>query len=125
MSDERRSWDHDRDLGPGDAALVRRIAEAYRPPEASASERVAFRARLDARIRRGSTRRVWVAGFATVAAAAAFVWLRGPAPVGPIAVPPDTAAGDALLALAASSEEEALPADYQAIDDLFLENEGV
>jgi hypothetical protein len=118
MSDER-------DLDPGDAALVRRIAEAYRPPEASASQRVAFRARLDARIRRGSARRVWVAGFATAAAAVAIVWLHGPAPVDPTAATPDVSAGDALLALAASSEDEALPADYQAIEDLFIENEGV
>src|SRR5258706_6153250 len=117
MSDERHAWDDDRDLEPGDAALVQRIAEAYRPPEASASQRVAFRARLDARIRHGSARRVWVAGCAAAAAAAAFVWLRGPAPVAPSAALPDAAAGDALLALVASSEEEALPADYQAIED--------
>jgi hypothetical protein len=124
MSDERHSLDQERDLEPGDAALVRRIAEAYRPPDPTAAARVAFRARVDARIRRRTARRVWVTGIATATAAAAFMWLRGAAPVGPPASP-DAATGDTLLALAASSEEEALPADYQAIEDLLLEGEGV
>jgi hypothetical protein len=47
-------------------------------------------------------------------------------PVVPTALQSDADGGEALLALAsATDEEEALPADYQAIEDLFLEGEGV
>ena len=86
----------------------------------------AFRARVDARIRRRAVGRRWAAGAATAAAAVAIVWLRGPL-ADATAPAPDAATDEALLALAlpAASEEEALPADYQAIEDLFLEGEGV
>jgi hypothetical protein len=124
MSDERH---HDHELSRGDAELVRRIAESYRPPEPAASARAAFRARLDARIRRRAVGRRWVAGATTaaVAVAVAIVWLRGP--FSSDAPAPDATSDEALLALAlpADSEEEALPADYQAIEDLLLEGEGV
>jgi len=108
-----------------DAELVSRIAQSYRPCDPAPSARAAFRAGIDARIRRRALQR-WAAGAATAAAALAFVLLlRGsPAPIAPIADPPDDAA---LLAFALpdESEDEALPADYQAIEDLFLEGEGV
>ena len=131
MSDERREADPL--LDPGDAELVRRIAETYRPPEPAASARVVFRARLDERIRRRAVGRRWLAGAAAgaTAAAAALVLLRG-SPVGwePVAEPVAEASStpeEALLALAlpADAEEENLPADYQAIDVLLLEGEGV
>ena len=53
------------------------------------------------------------------------MWLRGPLPTD--APASDATSDEALLALAlpAESEEEALPADYQAIEDLLLEGEGV
>ncbi len=123
MSDERH--DADRELSRGDAELVRRIGESYRPPEPAASARAAFRARVDARIRRRSVGRRWAAGAATAAAAVAIVWLRGALPTN--APASDATTDEALLALVlpAASEEEALPADYQAIEDLFLEGEGV
>jgi ferric-dicitrate binding protein FerR (iron transport regulator) len=123
MSGERHHADHE--LGRGDAELVRRIAESYRPPEPAASARAAFRARLDARIRRRAVGRRWAAGAATAAAAVAIVWLRGSLPMD--APAPDATSDEALLALAlpAASEEEVLPADYQAIEDLLLEGEGV
>ena len=108
-----------------DAELVRRIAESYRPPEPAASARAAFRARVDARIRRRAMQR-WAAGAATAAAALALVLLRGSPPVAP--TPSADAADDAALlalALPEESEDEALPADYQAIEDLLLEGEGV
>ncbi|MGH7338070.1 MAG: hypothetical protein ACREI7_10850, partial [Myxococcota bacterium] len=78
-----------------------------------------------ARIRRRAVGRRWVAGAATAAIAVAIVWLRGPLPTD--APAPDAAGDEALLALAfpAESEAEALPADYQAIEDLLLEGEGV
>jgi hypothetical protein len=121
MSDERHHADHE--LNRGDAELVRSIAESYRPPEPAVSARAAFRARLDARIRRRAVGRRWVAGAATAAVAVAIVWLRGPFS----SDAPDATSDEALLALAlpAASEEEALPADYQAIEDLLLEGEGV
>jgi len=125
MNDGRRATDLESDLAPGDAELVRRIAAEYQPSEASASARVAFRAGIDARVRRRQMRRVWVAGLATASALALFASLRT-APVVPTALPGDPDGGEALLALATSAdEEEALPADYQAIEDLFLEGEGV
>jgi hypothetical protein len=107
-----------------DEALVRRIAESYRPPEPAPSARAAFRAGIDARIRRRATQR-WSAAAATICAALAFVLLRGsPAPIAPSTDLRDDAA---LLALALpdESEDETLPADYQAIDDLLIEGEGV
>ncbi|HKA14579.1 MAG TPA: hypothetical protein VKH41_06150 [Myxococcota bacterium] len=115
----------DRDLDLGDAELVRRIAESYRAPEPSAAERVALRARIDARLQRRSVRRLWVAGAATAGVAAAIALLRAGEPA--VAPAPDAAADEALLALAApaGAEEEALPDDYQAIEDLLLEGEGV
>src|SRR5262245_52807866 len=123
MSDLRP--EHDRDLAPGDAELVRQIAESYRAPELPAPARVAFRACLDARIRRRSARRLWIAGAVTAFAAAVLVWLRGELPAE--APTPDATSDAALLALAlpADAEEEVLPADYQAIEDLLLEGEGV
>ena len=75
-----------------DAELVRRIARSYRPPEPAPSARAAFRAGIDARIRRRALQR-WTAGAATAAAALAFVLLRGsPAPIAPTADIPDDAA---------------------------------
>ena len=107
-----------------DEELVRRIAESYRPPVPASSARAAFRAGIDARIRRRTTQR-WAAAAATASAALALVLLRGsPAPLAPSTDLPDDAA---LLALALpdESEDETLPADYQAIDDLLIEGEGV
>ena len=107
-----------------DAELVRRIAQSYRPPEPAPSARAAFRAGIDARIRRRATQR-WAAAAATISVALALVLLRGsPAPLTPSTDLPDDAA---LLALALpdESEDENLPADYQAIDDLLIEGEGV
>jgi hypothetical protein len=121
MSDRHREDDRD-------AALVRRIAESYRPAELSPAARVAFRARVDARIRRRRTVQRWAAGSATAAAALALVLLRGSAPEPSAPSANANAASDAALlalALPADSEEESLPADYQAIEDLFLEGEGV
>jgi hypothetical protein len=124
MSDERRFAVTDRELERGDAELVRRIAESYRPAEPAVAARVAFRARLDARIRRRAVGRRWVAGVATAAAAVALVWLRGSPPIDP----PTTDASDQallVLALPPESDEEVMPADYQAIEDLLLAGEGV
>jgi hypothetical protein len=117
------------ELDRGDAELVRQIAAAYRPPDPAPSARAVFRAGVDARIRRRTAGRRWALGAATVAAAAAFVVLRGPAPVAPVAgeSSSDAAAEEALLAIAApeDAEEQTLPADYEAIEGLFLEGEGV
>ena len=123
MSDERHHADHE--LSRGDAELVRSIAQSYRPPEPAASARAAVRARVDARIRRRAVGRRWVTGLATAAVAAAIVWLRGALPTD--APAPDATNDEALLALAlpADAEEEVLPADYQAIEDLLLEGEGI
>jgi hypothetical protein len=140
MSDPRHPPETNRDLDPGDADLVRRIAESYRPAESTPSMRVAYRDRLDARIRRRAKRRLWLAGSAAaaVAAAAALVWLRVPigAPFASgspdrdqeIALEPEASSSDAneedallAFALPADSEEVALPADYEAIEDLILE----
>ena len=107
-----------------DEALVRRIAASYRPAESAPSARAAFRAGIDARIRRRATQR-WTAAAAMACVALALVLLRGsPAPLAPSTDLPDDAA---LLALALpdESEDEVLPADYQAIDDLLIEGEGV
>jgi len=120
MSDRHREDDRD-------AALVRRIAESYRPAEPSPAARVAFRARVDARIRRRRTVQRWAAGAATAAAALALVLLRGSAPEPSAPSANANAASDAALlalALPADSEEESLPADYQAIEDLLVEGEG-
>jgi hypothetical protein len=120
MSEQRP--DPENELDRGDAALVRWIVETYRPPEPAPSARAAFRARLDARIRRRAAGRRWRVGAATVAVAAALVWLRGSLPVHREPAP-DASADEALLALAlpADSDEEAMPADYQAIEALFLD----
>jgi hypothetical protein len=123
MSDRPRDVDRD-------AELVRRIAENYRPTQPSPAERVAFRAALDVRIRRRARGRLWIAGAATAAVAAVLVLVRGSLPVGaPKAPVTPVAAIDAdetLLALALpASEAQTLPADYQAIEDLLLEGEGV
>ncbi len=114
-----------------DAELVRRIAQSYRPPEPEPSARVAFRAGVDARIRRRAGRKLWLAGAATAAVAVSFALLRGSLPADAPTAPPATVAGietgEALLALTlpTESDAEALPADYQAIEELFLEGEGV
>src|SRR5262249_30882488 len=111
------------ELSPGDAALVRQIAESYRAPERTAAARAAFRAGVDARIRRRASDPWWMAGAAAVAVALAAVWLRGPAPLRR-APERDVRAGEALLALALpadSAEDEAMPADYEAIEDLLME----
>ena len=123
MSDDLRGNDRD-------AQLVRHIAESYRPRELSPAQRVAFRARLDARIRVRARLRLWIAGAATVAVAALAVLVRGTLPVSEPSEPGVQAAAidaeEELLALALpASEPETLPADYQAIDDLLLEGEGV
>jgi hypothetical protein len=126
MSEERRSGEHELER---DAAFVRRIAEVYRPAEPAPAARVAFRAALDARIARRASARRWLAGAAAVACALGTVWLRGAPPIVPTAPESATAeagAAEALLALAVpGSEPQVLPADYQAIDDLLLEGEGV
>jgi anti-sigma factor RsiW len=112
-----------------DVDFVRHVAESYRPREFSSAERVAFRTRLDARIRRRAQLPIWIAGAATAAAVAVLVLVRGSLPVNAPAEPGTSAALDAeetLLALALpASDAEKLPADYQAIDDLLLEGEGV
>jgi hypothetical protein len=124
MSERHR--EEDRDLARGDAELVRQIAESYRPPEPPRSARAAFRDRLDARIRRRAARRLWMTGAATAGVAAALVLLAA-WPATPPAPATESSTDAALLALAlpAESEAEPLPADYQAIEDLLLEGEGV
>ena len=123
---ERR--DRETGLDPGDADLVRRIAESYRPAERGASARVSFRAGVDARVRRRSIGRrlTTIATAATAAAAIAIAWSIGPWATDPSA--PYDESDEALLAFAlpsaAESDEESLPADYQAIEDLFLESDG-
>jgi len=123
MSDHLRGDDHD-------AQLVRQIAESYRPRELSPAQRVAFRTRLDARIRGRARLRLWIAGAATTAVAVLVVLVRGTLPVSEPAEPGVQEAAidaeEALLAFASPAPEpETLPADYQAIDDLLLEGEGV
>jgi hypothetical protein len=113
-----------------DADFVRHVAESYRPRELSAAERVAFRTRLDARIRRRAHLPLWIAGAATAAVVALAVLVRGSLPVETPATTGSSAAAldaeETLLALALpASDAETLPADYQAIDDLLLEGEGV
>jgi hypothetical protein len=123
MSDQRHDIETEERLDRGDAELVRRIAAAYRPAESAPSARAAFRAGIDARIRRRTALQRWALGAATVAAAALLLLSRAPAPVAPERTASDMSAEEALLALAApaDAEEAALPADYEAISDLFLE----
>jgi hypothetical protein len=114
-----------------DAEFVRKIAETYRPTAPTPAQRVAFRAGVDARIARRVSARRWLAGAAAAACALGLLWLRSSPTAGPTSTPAaaiaEIDATEALLALAepATSESEALPADYQAIGDLLLEGEGV
>jgi hypothetical protein len=139
MSEPNLNREAEHVLDHGDAELVREIAQSYRPAPAAPSARAAFRAGVDARIRRRASRRIWTAGTALATAAVAMFALRGVLPSdSPLLAPtqgaepdmtiasaatPDDTVEEALLTvgLPASSEEQALPADYQAIDDLFLE----
>jgi len=126
MSDPR---DPKRDARENDA-FVRTLAAHYRPPEPTPAERAAFRAGLDERLarRRGAAWLPWAAGLATASAALALVFVPGTTSDSADA-PPATrlasgpAAADALLWLATpeSEEDDALPADYEAIAGLFLE----
>ena len=104
---------------------MRRIAESYRPPElrrplarrsARASTRGSGGARRPA-VDRGRRDRCSRASVLVLAAGSP------PAPRRRPTLPTEAA----LLALGAAeeSEDEALPADYQAIEDLLLEGEGV
>lgn len=133
VNDGRRDPRTELPLAAEDAAFVRRLADAYAPPAAAPQERVAFRAALDRRLER--ERRVpWLPALGGVAAAALALALvlgapgsRAPAPS---PAPPTTQTRatpeEALLALAALGEDagdegsESLPADYEAIADLFL-----
>lgn len=129
--------DHPEDRTASDPAtetFVRRVNEAYAPPPLTPVRRAEFHARLDARLERGARPR-WGARLAAVGAVAAASVLalrlasdgRLAAPVAvPAAVPTTTAIAtpdEALLVLATESEtsdEETLPADYEAISSVFL-----
>lgn len=127
MSD-RHDTVEDRDaLRPEDESLVRRVAEAWRAPEQTPAERVAFQRRLDARLAkqtRGPSAR-WLrplAGAAVLAAGIALALLavtgRGvrdagtiataPVPVAPAPSPApatDSARGEAIYALATEDDD--------------------
>jgi len=122
-----------------DEAFVRRLAEAYAPPPRTASQRVAFQAALDERLRREGRRGRLGLGLAALAAAAAAVLVLRvfPEPTGggpavrsaPVASDPTPLRAlarpqeEAILALSVGTEtasEEALPADYEAIAGVFL-----
>ncbi len=139
--------DDDRpELSSEDARFVRRIAEAWAPPEPTAARRARFDARLAERLaRRRSPRRALVLA-ATLAAAALVVLVRvggetgrtgvtekpkapqGIASAPPIAPAESATAEETLIALASdralasavagSDRDEALPEDYQAIASL-------
>lgn len=128
LPDDRREAD------PATEAFVRRVNEAYAPPPLTPARRVAFHARLDERLERGARPR-WGARLAAAGAVAAACVLTlrlasdgrlavplVPPPVVPTATTiasPD----EALLVLATESEtsdEETLPADYEAISSVFL-----
>ena len=119
-------------------AFVRRVAEIYAPPQLTPSQRAAFHAALEARLRSEPRRGRILWGFAMLATAAALVLV--------LRVMPDrtqtatmTHASDpaseqtfsgaasaqeaAILALALDSEtagSDALPPDYEAIAGVFL-----
>ncbi len=130
-----RSDDETR-LSAEEEAFVRRLAGAWAPPERRPEQRLAFQAKLDARLRgrRGRLASGWML-VATAAAAAVALWMRTEA-VEPLvsgtlgeaaedlsgsAVTPE----EAILAFVVEPEEaepeEALPADYEAIASVFLD----
>jgi hypothetical protein len=131
---QRRDRDeNDLRLSPDEHDFVASVREAYRWPEPSPAARAAFRARLEQRLdqRRGGAAPVWASlAVAGVAAMALAVWLIpadeshraiSEAPTH-LAMP---AAGDAILALAASPDDDlgkdaSLPDEYVAISDLLL-----
>jgi hypothetical protein len=140
MTDTRPPADPDApELARSEHRFVARVAGAYRARPQSPAERVAFQARLDARIARprGVTPLRALAG---AAAAAAAVWLvvaglgseepagelrvaRAGDPV-PAAASGRASAAEAILSLSSEddSEDEPLPDDYAAIADLFLDS---
>jgi hypothetical protein len=117
----------DRDLhAPEDEALVRRIADAYAPPQLGPARRAAFDAELELRLARDRWRLApWISAAVVAGAAALLVITRMPAaPQQPLAAEDalDASADEEfVLALAGGSTDEfddALPADYQAIASL-------
>jgi hypothetical protein len=140
MSDSQRPRDPDAPVQTrAEERFVARVADAYRARPQSAQARVAFQARLDARIARRRTRLTLraLAG-AVAAAAAAWVVVAGlgsgdrvaelrvaragdPLPAGSSRT---ATAEEAILSLSAEDEgeEESLPDDYAAIADLFLDS---
>lgn len=126
------------ELEPRDEAFVRRLSEVYSLPRMSASRRVAFQAALEARLHR-RRRSFWKplgAMTAAVAAVGLFVVVQrgtdagGSAATGAGANPAPTTVAmlgstpeQTILDIATVSyegRENDLPADYEAIDNLFL-----
>jgi hypothetical protein len=130
-------------LGPEERELVERVAESYAPRAWTPAERSAFDARLESRLEgRARIRLLWPAlGAATVAVAAAALWLARPAELEPAGsgspvvaqrLETDTPGSlDELLLTyesfygdeeAGALDTRALPEDYVAIAALLLEN---
>jgi hypothetical protein len=108
-----------------DARFIERLAQALPRPELSPARRAAFHARLDERRRRGAVA-AWRPGWLALGAASAALALWLALPGAPVPEPVREAqAADAEAILALATEEprdrsEALPADYQAIEDLWM-----
>ncbi len=141
-----RDMRHDDELGRDDQAFVDRVSAAYRAPELPPSRRVAFREALDRRMADGTRARRWRAAglLACGALALALAWLgttlpspvapettnvaRAPTPAetgleAPLTIAADTTPEEALLSFSdepLSDEATSLPADYEAIESLFL-----
>jgi hypothetical protein len=140
MKDTQRTPDPDAPvLARAEQRFVAHVAEAYRASPQSVEQRVAFQARLDARIaRRRILPRLRMLAGAAVAAAAAWLVVMGlgwdprgelrvaragdPRPAA--AESTRASAAEAILSLSADEddEDESLPDDYAAIADLFLDS---
>lgn len=133
--------DERRDLSGEDQQFVERLASHFAPPLMTVAQRVAFDKALDTRLAMRQRQKMFVPAFATVAVAAAVVWLSVsglftslPAGGGK----PETLVAEArteaqweyeLLSLnapidsAPQDEPELLPDDYRAIASVFLDGE--
>jgi hypothetical protein len=119
-------------------AFVRRVAEIYAPPPQTPTQRAAFSAALEARLRNEGRRGRALWGFATIATAATLILVLRMLPdrTQTDATPDASALASeqtflgaasaqeaAILALALDSEtarSDALPPDYEAIAGVFL-----
>ena len=135
MSDRH---DHETRLAPEEEAFVRRIADAYAPPRRTASERMAFQARLEQRLdgRAPRAHLAWGLAFGAAVVGAAFLLYADHAPSSmqtaspTVAIETATPSADdaavqreAILALVIDPEsgsDAALPAEYEAIASVFL-----